>query len=133
MSLNKVQSLTNDTMSRYMLSNNNNCSRNNNTRAMHTETPVSKSIVSRKENGKKKINQYIVIKDIGKGSFGKVKLVLNSDEDNKPCAMKVLSKRKLQRIFISKSRTALNDVMQEIAIMKKLVSPFTLIMGGVGS
>lgn len=63
-----------------------------------------------------------MIKDIGKGSFGKVKLALNTDNNNKPCAMKVLSKKKLKRIFMGKTRTAFNDVMQEIAIMKKLVS-----------
>jgi len=34
--------------------------------------------------------------------------------------MKILSKRKLSRIFVGKARTALNDAMQEIAIMKKL-------------
>lgn len=62
------------------------------------------------------------MKDIGKGSFGKVKLVLNSNENNKPYAMKVLSKRKLNKIFVGKNRTAMHDVMQEIAIMKKLVS-----------
>lgn len=85
---------------------------------------VSKSVISRRENGKKKINEYIVMKDIGKGSFAKVKLVLNSEESNKACAMKVLSKRKLSKIFIGKNRTALHNVMQEIAIMKKLVSFF---------
>ena len=62
-----------------------------------------------------------MLKDIGMGSFGKVKMVLNSNDNNKPCAMKVLSKRKLQRIFMGKHRTAMNDVLQEIAIMKKLV------------
>lgn len=62
------------------------------------------------------------MKDLGKGSFGKVKLVLNSEDNNKPCAMKVLSKRKLNKIFVGKNRTAMHDVMQEIAIMKKLVS-----------
>ena len=50
-----------------------------------------------------------------------MKLALNTEENNKPYAMKVLSKRKLKRIFIGKNRTAMNDVMQEIAIMKKLV------------
>jgi hypothetical protein len=35
--------------------------------------------------------------------------------------MKVLSKRKLNRIFIGKNKTAMNNIMQEIAIMKKLV------------
>jgi len=66
------------------------------------------------------------MKDIGKGSFGKVKLVLNSNDKNKPCAMKVLSKRKLNKIFVGKNRTAMHDVMQEIAIMKKLVN-FTVL------
>ena len=60
------------------------------------------------------------MKTIGKGSFGKVKLVLNTENGNKPCAMKIMSKKKLKRIFMGKNRTAYNDVMQEIAIMKKL-------------
>ena len=38
-------------------------------------------------------------------------------------AMKILSKRKLKRIFISRTRTALSDVEKEIAIMKKLDHP----------
>ena len=38
--------------------------------------------------------------------------------------MKVLSKTKLRKIFIGKNRTAMNDVTQEIAIMKKLVKFF---------
>jgi len=83
-------------------------------------------VISKKEGGKKKINQYIVIKDIGKGSFGKVKLVLDTENNNKPCAMKILSKRKLKRIFVGKNRTAMHDVIQEIAIMKKLVKHILL-------
>lgn len=85
---------------------------------------ISKSVIStlRQKDGKKKINQYIVMKEIGKGSFGKVKLVLNTEQQNKPYAMKALSKARLNRIFVGKNRTAMQDVMQEIAIMKKLVS-----------
>jgi serine/threonine protein kinase len=37
--------------------------------------------------------------------------------------MKILNKRKLNRIFISKTRTALQNVEKEIAIMKKLNHP----------
>jgi serine/threonine protein kinase len=62
------------------------------------------------------------VKDIGKGSFGRVKLVLNTENNNKPCAMKVMSKKKLGRIFTGKNKTALSNVNEEIAIMKKLVS-----------
>jgi serine/threonine protein kinase len=51
------------------------------------------------------------MKEIGKGSFGKVKLVLNTEEKNKPYAMKSLSKSKLSRIFVGKKRTAMQDVM----------------------
>lgn len=102
-----MQSLTSDNLSKL----DDNASRLSN---------VTKSVISRKENGKKKINQYIVVKTVGKGSFGKVKLVLNTDEENKAYAMKVLSKRKLKKIFVGKNRTAMQDVMQEIAIMKKL-------------
>lgn len=36
--------------------------------------------------------------------------------------MKVLSKKRLKRIFMGKNKTALENVMQEIAIMKKLVN-----------
>lgn len=52
-----------------------------------------------------------MIKTIGKGSFGKVKLVINTEENNNPYAMKILSKRRLKRIFKGKNRTAMNDVM----------------------
>jgi len=52
-----------------------------------------------------------------------VKLVLDTKNGNKACAMKVLSKKKLQRIFLGKNRNGLTDVMQEIAIMKKLDHP----------
>ena len=46
------------------------------------------------------------------------------NEDSKMrYAMKILNKRKLNRIFISKERTALQDVEKEIAIMKKLDHP----------
>jgi serine/threonine protein kinase len=51
-----------------------------------------------------------------------VKLCVNTD-NKKMYAMKVLSKKRLNRIFISKTRTALNDVEKEIAIMKKLDHP----------
>ena len=47
------------------------------------------------------------MKNIGKGSFGKVKLVLNSEENNKAYAMKTLSKKKLSKIFVGKHRTAM--------------------------
>ena len=63
-----------------------------------------------------------MVKELGKGSFGKVKLVFNTEENNKPYAMKCLNKRKLGKVFVGKQRTALENNRQEIAIMKKLVT-----------
>jgi serine/threonine protein kinase len=50
-------------------------------------------ISTKTRDGKKKINQYIVMKMIGKGNFGKVKLVYNTDENNKQYAMKSIPKK----------------------------------------
>ena len=86
---------------------------------------VSHSVISTKmRDGKKKINQYIVMKEIGKGAFGKVKLVLNTEENNKQYAMKTVAKEnnKIKGFLKGKGTVNITDVMQEIAIMKKLVS-----------
>ena len=48
-------------------------------------------------------------------------MALNTEENNKPYAMKCLNKRKLGKVFVGKHRTALENIRQEIAIMKKLV------------
>ena len=88
-----------------------------------TFSKYSRSVISTKtRDGKKKINQYIVMKLIGKGNFGKVKLVLNTDEDDKPYAMKCIPKRKkIKGLIGGKITSELDDIMNEIAIMKKLV------------
>lgn len=83
---------------------------------------VSHTIISQKlRDGKKKINQYILLRCIGMGQFGKVRLVHNT-EDDKQYAMKAIKKKKKLRGFqCGKDNEELEDVMQEIAIMKKLV------------
>ena len=48
-------------------------------------------------------------------------MALNTEENNKPYAMKCLNKRKLGKVFVGKHRTALENIRQEIVIMKKLV------------
>ena len=68
-------------------------------------------MISSKQNGKKKINQYIIAKNLGKGSYGKVKLALNTEENNKAYAIKVLSKKRLNRVFLGKNKTALDAIM----------------------
>jgi len=59
------------------------------------------------------------MKLVGKGSFGKVKLVYNTDENNKPYAMKsILKKNKIKGMMKGKIKSELDDIMNEIAIMK---------------
>ncbi|XP_072209390.1 calcium/calmodulin-dependent protein kinase kinase 1 isoform X1 [Excalfactoria chinensis] len=82
------------------------------------------------------LNQYKLQSEIGKGSYGVVKLAYNKDDD-KYYAMKVLSKKKLLKQYgfprrppprgsktstgeQSKSMAPLDRVYQEIAILKKL-------------
>ena len=44
---------------------------------------VSRSVLSTKtRDGKKKINQYIVMRQLGAGNFGKVKLVYDTEDFN---------------------------------------------------
>uniref|UniRef100_A0AAQ5ZJ00 calcium/calmodulin-dependent protein kinase n=1 Tax=Amphiprion ocellaris TaxID=80972 RepID=A0AAQ5ZJ00_AMPOC len=81
------------------------------------------------------LNQYKLKDEIGKGSYGVVKLAYNED-DNTYYAMKVLSKRRLMRqsslsLFFScppslgpaQPKGPLERVYQEIAILKKLDHP----------
>jgi serine/threonine protein kinase len=73
-------------------------------------------------DGKKKINQYIVMRLIGKGNFGKVKLVYDTEQNNQPYAMKIIPKRKkIKGLIGGKLTSELDDIMNEIAVMKKLV------------
>ncbi|XP_010720104.1 calcium/calmodulin-dependent protein kinase kinase 1 isoform X1 [Meleagris gallopavo] len=82
------------------------------------------------------LNQYKLQSEIGKGSYGVVKLAYNKDDD-KYYAMKVLSKKKLLKQYgfprrppprgsktstgeQSKTMAPLDRIYQEIAILKKL-------------
>ncbi|XP_077995359.1 calcium/calmodulin-dependent protein kinase kinase 2-like [Glandiceps talaboti] len=74
------------------------------------------------------LNQYRLKDEIGKGSYGIVKLAYNEEEDVS-YAMKILSKKKLIRKggFLTRgpltSTTPLERVYREIAILKKLDHP----------
>ncbi|XP_028044951.1 serine/threonine-protein kinase par-1 isoform X2 [Monomorium pharaonis] len=86
--------------------------------------------VDSQHDGQQQLNQYKVLNEIGKGSFGVVKKVFN-EEDGMYYAMKIVSKRKLMKktgIFgkIPPRRAGadpLAKVYREIAILKKLDHP----------
>ena len=66
------------------------------------------------------LNQYVVIKDLGQGSFGRVKLCLNT-QNNRLCAMKCINRKLLRRKYAGKGKDGGGRaVRKEIAIMKKL-------------
>lgn len=76
-------------------------------------------------SGKMMLNQYMVMKTLGKGSFGTVRLCFNLN-DKKLYAIKTLNKKQLTRTRgLRKQRNAdpLDDLKREIAVMKKLKHP----------
>ena len=53
-----------------------------------------------------------MLKELGKGSFGKVKLVIDVDHGNKQYAMKqVRKKKKIKGYLQGKMKTEMEDVM----------------------
>lgn len=73
------------------------------------------------------VNQYVFIRDLGEGSSGEVKLVLN-ETDQKLYAVKILSRQSQQkRVSLSRrGNTRLsffNGLPQEVAILKRLTHP----------
>lgn len=74
-----------------------------------------------KTDDAKYINQYEVIRDLGKGSFGKVKLVKHR-ETGELFALKVLNKSVLKKKRMG-SRSMMQDVEDEIRVMKMLDHP----------
>ncbi|KAL4446413.1 hypothetical protein ABPG74_001154 [Tetrahymena malaccensis] len=90
----------------------------NSSRVLHTNS-IQKEI---NKEGQKQINQYTLIKELGRGACGKVKLGL--DEINqKYYAIKVSNKNKLKKKLISQKSNAFTLLEQEIAIMKKVDHP----------
>jgi len=66
------------------------------------------------------LNQYVVIKDLGRGAFGKVKLCLNT-QTNELCALKCINRKLLRRMYAGQGEDkGAQAVRKEIAIMKKL-------------
>lgn len=65
------------------------------------------------------VNDYILLNQLGKGSYGEVRLS-KEKTSNKLFAIKVMDKRVLQKKVLGKSSTSFDDVKREVAIMKRL-------------
>ena len=65
------------------------------------------------------VNQYKLLKFLGQGSFGKVHLWEDCNTSQK-FAIKILDKKKTSWTFISRNQTVLDNILNEINIMKKL-------------
>lgn len=81
-------------------------------------TETRKLVKQRLKNGEIVVNKYVIKGDLGKGTFGRVKLC-QSSEDNKLYAVKIMHKTFVQRMAGKEDQ--LYDVLRrEVAIMKKL-------------
>ena len=85
-------------------------------------TVTTTSMISHKERGQTRINQYQMVKKLGQGSFGKVKLCYDVNT-NLYYAVKIMSKDKLKRKMVSFNKNAYANVQTEMAVMKKLDHP----------
>ncbi|GAM24335.1 hypothetical protein SAMD00019534_075100 [Acytostelium subglobosum LB1] len=74
------------------------------------------------DTGYKVVNEYVIVRRIGVGAYGKVHLCYHKDS-NLLYAIKVISKLKLKRMNNPFKANGYEDVMREIAIMKKLNHP----------
>jgi serine/threonine protein kinase len=77
------------------------------------------SAVSRKVNGKRIINQYMIVKKLGQGKFAKVYKCMDQ-KTKQTYAMKIMNKTKLKKIFVGKNKRAYQAVETEIAVLKLL-------------
>eukprot|EP00741_Cyanophora_paradoxa_P001419 tig00000489_g1372.t1 len=81
-----------------------------------------KLVREKDESGSRRINQYIIREKLGAGSYGKVKICIDTNT-NKTYAVKIMKKSILKRKRVGRSGNALQNVLHEIAIMKKLNHP----------
>eukprot|EP01064_Diplonema_japonicum_P001943 TRINITY_DN11281_c0_g1_i2.p1 TRINITY_DN11281_c0_g1~~TRINITY_DN11281_c0_g1_i2.p1 ORF type:complete len:920 (+),score=172.70 TRINITY_DN11281_c0_g1_i2:44-2803(+) len=85
-------------------------------------------VVGEDEDGSKKINEYAVVTELGRGAYGKVKLVVHVQTEQY-FAIKIMKKSVLQKARkggggdVGACKTALDSVRLEIAIMKKVDHP----------
>lgn len=81
-----------------------------------------KSAITFNMEGDKLINQYKFLKPLGKGAFGQVELVEDT-ESKEQFAAKIQSKKLMKKKALTVSKDSVNMLMREIAIMKKIDHP----------
>ena len=84
----------------------------------------TRSFVSTKSFGIKKVNQYVMLKSLGAGTSGKVVQCIvpadKADEEDKTYAMKIITKKKLTS---SPMKNSNQTILNELEVMKKLNHP----------
>ena len=68
---------------------------------------------------RKVINEYVILKELGSGAQGEVRLCYHKVK-KEMFAMKIVNLQKLARTFVSKTKTGEENLVTEIAIMKNL-------------
>eukprot|EP00898_Chlorokybus_atmophyticus_P007882 jgi/Chlat1/8095/Chrsp75S07591 len=82
---------------------------------------TTEAVLGWDDGGRKTVNQYVKVKKLSSGAFAKVGLY-RSRADGCLYALKILSKPQLRRRY-SFGTSALQDVMREVTIMKRLDHP----------
>ncbi|EGR28915.1 protein kinase domain protein, partial [Ichthyophthirius multifiliis] len=88
----------------------------------HSVLETSKLDKSINADGQKQINNYVVLNLLGKGSFGKVKMVLNTQNKQK-FALKIINRNKLKRKMLDRNKSAYTLIEKEVAILKRMAHP----------
>ncbi|KAL4507237.1 hypothetical protein ABPG72_002030 [Tetrahymena utriculariae] len=88
----------------------------------HSVLETSKLDKSVNADGQKQINNYIILKNIGHGAFGKVKQVFDTNTE-KHFAVKIINRDKLKKKKLDRNKSAFSLIEKEIAICKKMAHP----------
>nr|CCA25284.1 calcium/calmodulindependent protein kinase kinase pu [Albugo laibachii Nc14] len=84
-------------------------------------TETRKLVTHRLANGQKVVNKYVIQGDLGRGTFGRVKLCQN-EKDGQLYAVKIMHKSFTQRMA-GKEDSLQDALRREVAILKKLNHP----------
>jgi hypothetical protein len=82
-------------------------------------------------SGQKRINQYLMLEVLGKGTYGKVRRCIDETTGDVR-AVKILKKSFLKRKRIGRFGNALQNVQREIAVWKKLDHPNVVVLFEAG-